>query len=177
MDYTDYALKYCGIKTESEIQTFHYGCHIGLSGVKLLFEHRNAGNPNILKNYIYSSKKPKIDSTAILNNIANHVYDGEEVEELIKKNIPSLGEQKMLYDEIILLSDRKRCLTQDKEHTLPSYNECEVNIPVTELVNISHNIKPEIRPLKREDIKNAMQNNSEYNLDEVISGLVKYSLI
>ena len=181
MDYTHYALKYCPVSSEEDIAFFRYGCYIGIEAIKALFEHRNRQFcprviPCITKRSSGNSTRSNSPND-ILVNISNHNYDGEYIEDLVKRSVNSLSDQKALYDEIISLSHKKRCLDKEEEYTLPRYIETEVTISDSELSKIFCNIRHFGGALKRIDIEQAIPNNSCYNVDEVISGLVKYSLI
>jgi hypothetical protein len=178
MDYTRYAIDFGLVENEEQLFAFRYSCYTGVKAVEKLFEHRNQQyHPRILPHH-RTTRTTSPDT--LVGEIGKHLHDGENVEVLIKSNTKQLGEQVELSQEVALLSDRKRCLDQGLEYTLPAYTECEVKISSAELIRISFEL-PHVRPLKRKNIEDILELpgfvEKQYSVDEVISGLVKFSLI
>ncbi len=165
----EYALEHGLIARLEDLANFLYTCHRGKRAVCELYKHRSHERlPRILP------LMTSYDFGEILTKFEKHAFDGENVEEIINASFKLLGERKQLSDEVLNLANRKRILDSTGKFMLPSYVEKVVNIPVGELVSISLNL-PQRHPLKRADIANCLPNN--YDIDEVISGLVTYTLI
>ena len=185
MNFIQYAIQYNIVEKEEDIPLFRYGCHVGLKAIEKLFEHKNQQYyPRILPRRSSPERTVLGSSTEtmganLLQSIENHKCDGVRVEELVKDKVKSLGEQVTVFQEIADLSSRKRCLDQQMEYTLPAYTEKPVTISSAELVEIHLNL-PEVTPLRRADIEDTLVvvfKAKNYDVDEVISGLVQYSFI
>jgi hypothetical protein len=193
MNYVEYALKYKLVEKEEDIPSIRYACYVGERAIEKLCEHKNQQYyPRILprrsspERSIPERNVPRttneVTETAgaiLIRGIENHSYDGVRVEELVKMNIKPLGEQVMILQEILELSSRKRCLDQQMEYTLPAFTEKQVSISSEELVEIRF-VLPEVTPLRRSDIEDTLSTtfkSKNYDIDEVISGLIQYKFI
>jgi len=168
----NYALEFGLIKQAEDINAFRYGPHKGVNAVKKLYEHKNNQHfPRILPH-----QKQPVCQEFILQ-LENNAFNGESLEDLIMLQAKTLGEQKLLSDQVSVLSSKKRCLDTTQRFTLPRYTRCSVVTSVGELVDISTKL-PGTHPLTREDIERVLHKHEPgKNADEVISGLVEYNLI
>lgn len=175
MDYIAYALEYGLIMKAEDIDVFRYSCLRGINAVRKLFEHKNKERfPRILPlNNLQ-------DFGDFLSKMENHSFDGEHVETLVCQTTKTLGTQKQLSEQINLLASRKRVLDVSGLFTLPAFTERDVStlkISVNDLVAISSKLPTSCpqEPLKRADVENFA--NEDADVDDIISGLVAYSLI